>query len=105
MYFILGAIRTARSLRPLVSLAWRFSPGLSSRIQPTAAYQVSYQYRTGLGFSYVPSVGAVQPWFVEKRGFASGSQFPVLWNVVRSADRERFNSSPTGEAPLSLWVR
>ena len=26
----------------------------------------------GVGFSYVPSVGAVQPWFTERRGFASG---------------------------------
>ncbi|MBT6277808.1 MAG: MFS transporter, partial [Chromatiales bacterium] len=26
----------------------------------------------GIGFSYVPSIGAVQPWFTERRGFASG---------------------------------
>ena len=26
----------------------------------------------GVGFSYVPSVGAVQPWFTERRGLASG---------------------------------
>lgn len=26
----------------------------------------------GVGFSYVPSVGAVQPWFVRRRAFASG---------------------------------
>lgn len=26
----------------------------------------------GIGFAYVPSVGAVQPWFIKRRGFASG---------------------------------
>ena len=26
----------------------------------------------GIGFSYVPAIGAVQRWFVERRGFASG---------------------------------
>jgi OFA family oxalate/formate antiporter-like MFS transporter len=26
----------------------------------------------GVGFSYVPAMGAVQPWFIKRRGFASG---------------------------------
>src|SRR6266536_1547522 len=28
--------------------------------------------RLGVGFAYVPAVGAVQRWFVRRRGFASG---------------------------------
>ena len=81
MYFILGAISGPISDRygprwvsafgmAVLGLGFVFA-GTAEGL--TAVYLgFGLGIGIGLGFSYVPSVGAVQPWFVEKRGFASG---------------------------------
>jgi MFS family permease len=50
--------------------------GLLLASQATALWQIYVTYGiavgVGVGFSYVPAIGAVQPWFVRQRGFASG---------------------------------
>jgi MFS family permease len=50
--------------------------GLLLASQATALWQIYVTYGiavgVGVGFSYVPAIGAVQPWFVRRRGFASG---------------------------------
>jgi MFS transporter, OFA family, oxalate/formate antiporter len=81
LYFALGAISGP--------LADRFGPrrvslvgmiiggiGLAYAGRAEALWQVYLGYGVGLGiavgFSYVPAIGAVQLWFVRRRGFASG---------------------------------
>jgi MFS family permease len=46
----------------------------AARADSLAALYVTYSLGIGLGvgFVYVPSVGAVQPWFIARRGLASG---------------------------------
>ncbi len=50
--------------------------GLLLASQANSLWQVYLTYGLavgiGVGFSYVPAIGAVQPWFVRRRGFASG---------------------------------
>jgi MFS family permease len=81
LYFALGAISGP--------LADRFGPrrvslvgmiiggiGLVYAARAQALWQVYLGYGAGIGicvgFSYVPAIGAVQLWFVRRRGFASG---------------------------------
>ncbi|MBI2761184.1 MAG: MFS transporter [Chloroflexi bacterium] len=81
LYFSLGAISGL--------LADRFGPrrviaagvlliaaGLLTASRAQTLWQVYLTYSVGVGlgvgFAYVPAVGAVQRWFVRRRGFASG---------------------------------
>jgi MFS family permease len=81
LYFSLGAISGL--------LADRFGPrrviatgvlliaaGLLAASRAETLWQVYLTYSVGVGigvgFAYVPAVGAVQRWFVRRRGFASG---------------------------------
>lgn len=81
LYFMLGA--------PAGMLADRYGPrrvaligagalafGLAGASQATslAALYVTYSIGIGIGvgLTYVPSVGAVQPWFLRRRAFATG---------------------------------
>lgn len=81
LYFLIGAFAG--------QIADRFGPrrvafagmlflalGLVIASFATSLYQLYVTYSIGVGLGvgcvYVPSVGAVQPWFVKKRGLASG---------------------------------
>src|SRR5438094_783917 len=81
LYFTLGAVSGP--------LADRFGPrrvvafgvgliavGLLLASRAQALWQIYLTYSVGVGFgvgfAYVPSIGAVQRWFVRRRGFASG---------------------------------
>lgn len=81
LYFSLGA--ASGTLADRVGPRWVVAAGmllvgvgllLGSRAQSLwqiyAAYGLSVGF--GVGFAYVPAIGAVQPWFARRRGFASG---------------------------------
>jgi MFS family permease len=81
LYFCLGAVSgpLADHLGPRwVAVAGMLCLGMSmiltSRAQVLWQVHVTYSLGVGLGvgFSYVPSLAAVQRWFVRRRGFASG---------------------------------
>ena len=82
LYFSLGAVAGP--------LADRFGPGraiaggmvlvgigllAASRAETLGQIYLTYSLAVGIGvgFAYVPAVGAVQRWFVARRGFASGA--------------------------------
>ena len=50
--------------------AWRAASAARSLVEVYAAYGLGVGL--GVGCAYVPAVGAVQRWFVRRRGFASG---------------------------------
>lgn len=81
LYFMVGAVAG--------NVADRFGPrrvvlagvallaaglAIASRAPTLAALYVTYSVGVGLGVGclYVPAVGAVQPWFIRRRGVASG---------------------------------
>ncbi len=81
LYFSLGAVSgpVADRFGPQRIVAFGMvvlGSGLLLASLSTALWQVYLAYGlsigVGVGFSYVPSVGAVQRWFVKRRGFASG---------------------------------
>lgn len=81
LYFALGAVSgtIADRIGPrrvvLVGVAL-MTAGLLLASQAQALWQVYFTYSLGVGLGvgliYVPTVGAVQRWFVRRRGFASG---------------------------------
>lgn len=81
LYFVIGAVSgpLADRLGPrgmaLFGTA-AIGVGLMLAAQAQALWQVYLAFGAGIGigvgFAYVPSVGAVQRWFVRRRGFASG---------------------------------
>lgn len=81
LYFVLGAAsgpladRLGARRMTLVGLGL-VAGGFVAASQAQALWQVYIGYSLGIGlgvgFSYVPAVGAVQRWFVRQRGFASG---------------------------------
>ena len=81
LYFILGA--ASGMLADRMPPRWVIAGGmaaiavglvLASRAETLWQLYLSYSLSVGIGvgFSYVPSIGAVQRWFVRRRGFASG---------------------------------
>ncbi len=81
LYFSLGAVSGPLADRwgpRWVILAGMVLVGLGLLLasQATALWQIYLTYGTavgvGVGLSYVPAIGAVQPWFQRRRGFASG---------------------------------
>jgi MFS family permease len=81
LYFGLGAVsgRIADRVGPrrvIVAGGVLLGAGLLAAAATQALWQVYLTYSlcvgVGIGLSYVPSVGAVQRWFVRRRGFASG---------------------------------
>lgn len=82
LYYSLGAVAgvsadkwPTRRMVMLGLVALIVGYGLASRATSFAGLTVSYALAVGLGigFSYVPSVGAVQSWFVRRRAQASGA--------------------------------
>lgn len=81
LYFVLGAVsgpladRLGARRMTLIGLGV-VAGGLIVASQAQALWHVYLGYSLGIGigvgFSYVPAVGAVQRWFVRQRGFASG---------------------------------
>src|SRR3954447_6089023 len=81
LYFVLGAVSgpLADRLGPRgMTLGGFFAIGVGFAVasQAHGLWQVYIGYSLGIGigvgFAYVPAIGAVQRWFVEKRGLASG---------------------------------
>ena len=81
LYFLLGAVSgpIADRLGPRwISAAGMLIIGLGLILasRATSLSQLYWSYGVGIGvgvgLSYVPSIGAVQRWFVRRRGFASG---------------------------------
>ena len=81
LYFALGAVSgpLADRLGPRGMALFGMAVigiGFAAMGQARALWQVYAGYGLGIGigvgFAYVPSVGAVQRWFVRRRGFASG---------------------------------
>ncbi|HYM32068.1 MAG TPA: MFS transporter [Candidatus Cybelea sp.] len=81
LYFSLGAVsgRIADRIGPrIVCIFGMLLIGvgllLAARAQSLLQVYLSYGAAVGLGigFAYVPAIGAVQRWFVRRRGFASG---------------------------------
>src|SRR4249920_3535273 len=58
------------------SLVFSIAAGLAAAAQASSLWQVYLGYGVGVGvgvgLSYVPSIAAVQRWFVRRRGTASG---------------------------------
>jgi len=81
LYFILGPVAGALADRwgprlPIAIGMLLLAAGLALGGQAQALWQVYLAYGlgvgVGVGLSYVPAVGAVQPWFVRRRAEASG---------------------------------
>lgn len=81
LYFLVGAVsgRLADRIGPKLVIAAGgvfVGSGLLLAAVTTQLWQVYLTYSLGVGLgigvSYVPSVGAVQRWFICQRGFASG---------------------------------
>ena len=81
LYFSLGAVSGPLSdrmgSRPIVALGMLLiAGGLLASSFAQSLWQVYLSYGVavgvGVGFSYVPSVGVLQRWFVRRRGLASG---------------------------------
>ncbi len=65
-----GARRLAAAGMVVLGLGLMAAGAARSLMQVYLAYGVGVGL--GVGLSYVPTLGAVQPWFVRRRGFASG---------------------------------
>ncbi|MCA6122745.1 MFS transporter [Bradyrhizobium sp. WSM 1704] len=65
-----GARRLAALGMALVGLGLLFASRAQTILQVYAAYSIGIG--AGVGCAYVPTLGAVQRWFVRRRGFASG---------------------------------
>ncbi|OAI40955.1 MFS transporter permease [bacterium SCGC AG-212-C10] len=81
LYFSLGALTgpfadRVGPRRVVLAGVVLMSAGLTLASQANELWQVYATYSlgvgVGLGFAYVPTVGAIQRWFVRKRGSASG---------------------------------
>ena len=81
LYFVLGAVSGPWGDRrgprvPVLGGVLLVAAGLLLASAAQELWQVYLTYSlcvgVGVGFSYVPVVGAVQKWFVKKRGLASG---------------------------------
>jgi MFS family permease len=81
LYFALGAVSGPLADRwgsrrivliGIVLIATGLALASFARSLPMVYAAYSLGVGLGVGFSYVPSMGAVQRWFVKRRGFASG---------------------------------
>jgi MFS family permease len=112
LYFVLGAgtgvISDRVGPRRVVALGMLILAAglyLASRSSTLAQVYATYSLGVGLGvgFAYVPAIGAVQPWFAKRRGLASGLAVsgigvgtlvvPLLavWMIERSGWRDAFS--------------
>jgi MFS family permease len=81
LYFALGAVSGPLADRwgsrrivliGIVLIAAGLALASFAQSLPTVYAAYSLGVGLGVGFSYVPSMGAVQRWFIKRRGFASG---------------------------------
>ena len=111
VYFLLGAgtgmLSDRIGPRWVVTSGMLFlAAGLLLASRATTLWQVYATYGIGVGlgvgFAYVPAIGAVQPWFTRRRGLASGLAvsgigvgtlvvpLAAVWLIERSGWRDAF---------------
>jgi MFS family permease len=123
VYFLLGAgtgmLSDRVGPRWVVTLGMLFlAAGLYLASHAVTLWQVYATYGIGVGlgvgFAYVPAIGAVQPWFTRRRGLASGLAVSgigvgtlvvplcAVWLIERAGWREAFAWLAAGSLVLGV---